>query len=216
REFLRGAGLPVCEAAPERRPLDLFAFFRDEAFVPCGIAARRTLARGAVASVQPCGLGSACERGAYVLAERAARAFGHERGLLQFELTETGTDLALVGVQAGFADLLGATHVARLAYGKSPLQAWLAHLAGAGGPFDEPALTPRATAGWLSLLPEQSGLFAGIEGLSRVRAVPGLADLWVEEPGRECAAGESDARPLGYLWAEAPDSAQLVERLLAA
>jgi hypothetical protein len=216
REFLRGAGFPVCEAAPERQRLDLFAFFRDEAFVPGGIAARRALARGAIASVQPCGLQLERERGAYVLAERAARALGLERGLLQVELAETDGELALVGLQPGFADLVGATHVARLAYGKSPLQAWLAHLAGAGGPFDELALAPRAAAGWLALLPERSGLFAGVDGLSRARAVPGLVDLWVEEPGRECAPGASEPRPLGYLWAEAPDPAQLVERLLAA
>ncbi len=216
REFLRGAGFAVCATAPERIRLDLFAFFRDGAFVPGGIAARRTLAHGAVASMQPSGLQPEREHGAYVLAERAARALGLERGPLQVELVETDTDLALVRLHPGFADLLGATHIARLAYGKSPLQAWFAHLAGAGGPFDELELTPRATAGWLSLLSERSGLFAGVDGLTRARAVPGLVDLWIEEPGRECAVGEFEPRPLGFLWAEAPDPAQLVERLLAA
>lgn len=209
-EFLRSAGFSVCAAAPEYARFDVFAFFRDGAFVPGGIAARRTLARGAVASVQPSGLAPE-----YVLAERAARALGIERGLLQVELAETPTELALVGLQAGYSDLLGATHVARLAYGKSPLQAWLAHLAGAGGPFDEPRLGSSAAAGWLSVHSERGGLFAGVEGQSRARAVPGLVDLWIEEPGRRCA-GESEPRPLGYLWAEARDAAQLVERLLAA
>lgn len=216
REFLHGQGFPVSTPAHERPRLDLFAFFRDGAFVPGGIAARRTLARGASASLQPSGLDPEHERSAYVLAERAARALGLERGPLQVELVETDTALALVTLHPGFADLLGATHIARLAYGKSPLQAWFAHLAGAGGPFDELALTPRAAAGWLSVLPERAGLFAGAEGLTRARAVPGLIDVCIEEPGRECAVDASAQPALGYLWAEARDPAQLVERLLAA
>jgi len=214
REHLRALGLPVRVAASERMLFDVFALFRDGAFVPGGIAARRTLARGDVASLQPSGLEPEREHGAYVLAERAARALGYERGPLQVTLVEAVADdpgLALVSLQPGFADLLGATHVARLAYGKSPLQAWLAHLVLAGGPFDELALEPRAAAGWLSLLSERAGFFAGADGQARARAVPGVADLWIEEAGRT-----QERSALGYLWAEAGDQRALAERLLAA
>jgi len=219
RAFLGSRGFAVREATAGRTCFDLFAFFRDGGFVPGGIAARRTLARGDVASMQPSGLDPERERNAYVLAERAARAMGVERGPLQVTLVEAEAGdpgLAFTHLQPFFADLLGATHVARLAHGKSPLQAWFAHLSGAGGPFDELALEPRAAAGWLSLAPEHAGFFAGADGVARARAVPGVVDLWLEEPGRELDPHAPEPRPLGYLWAEAYDQAELAERLLAA
>ncbi len=210
-------GIALAEREPgAARELDVFAFFRDGAFVPAGIALRRPCANGDTWSVQPSGLAPALERAAYVLVERAARALGFERGPLQACLAPTESGLALVALHPGYLDALGATHVARLARARSPLQAWFAHLAGAGGPFDEVALESRAAAGWLALAPERAGRFGGVDGQDRARAVAGVADLWIEEPGRELGSPEVETRPLGYVWAEAHDPEELEERLRTA
>jgi len=217
RALLAERGLALAGAADtDDIALDVFAYFRDGAFVPAGIARRRRLASGDTCSLQPSGLGHDAERALYVRVERAARTLGFERGPLQATLVECEGTPALRALFPGFADALGATHVARLARGKSPLQAWLAHLAGAGGPFDEVALEPRAAAGWLALAPERAGRFAGVDGIGRARALAGVVDLWFEEPGRELGSPEIETRPLGYVWAEAHDQEELEERLRAA
>ncbi len=217
RARLAASGLALANGpASDERELDAFAFFRDGAFVPGGLALRQRLASGDVTSVQPCGLAPELERDAYRLVERAARILGFERGPLQATLRAGPDGLVLAALHPGIVDALGASHVARLAYGKSPLQAWLAHLAGAGGPFDELALAPRAAAGWISLAPARAGRFAGVDGLTRARALPGLVDAWIEEPGRELGSPEIEERPLGYLWAEGRDGNELEDRLRAA
>jgi hypothetical protein len=65
-------------------------------------------------------------------------------------------------------------------------------------------------------MPSRTGLFAGVDGLSRARAVPGHIELAIEEPGRELAEPELEQRALGHLWAEAHDSQELRERLSTA
>lgn len=220
RAHLAQRGIALAEREPgAERELDVFAFFRDGAFVPAGIALRRTHANGDISSVQPSGLAAALELAIYVQVERAARALGFERGPLQATLShggQAGSSPTLVALHPGYRDALGASHVARLARARSPLQAWFAHLAGAGGPFDEVALEPRAAAGWLALAPERAGRFGGIDGVTRARAVPGVVDLWIEEPGRELGSPEVETRPLAYVWAEAHDPEELEERLRAA
>jgi hypothetical protein len=214
RAALGACGVPVSGPDPSGgRELDLLGYFRDGVFVPGGLAARRALASGDVVSVQPSGLAPERARAAHQLAARAARALGVERGLVQVTLCATEEELRVVRLLPALLDLTGALHVAPLAYGKSPLQAWLAHLAGAGGPFDEPVLEPRAHAGWLALACTRAGVFAGVDGVARARAVPGLVDLWLEEPGREIAPLGRETRPLGYLWAEGHAAEELEERL---
>ena len=217
REALVEKGLPVAHRpVAGERELDVLAFLREGEVVRSGIAERRTQPNGDVWSLQP-GVASAEEAlAAYVLVERAARQLGIERGPLSATLAGSGADLGVVALHPGFADALGATHVARLTHGKSPLQAWLAHLAGAGGPFDEVPLEVRAAAGWLSVAPDRAGRFAGVDGQSRARGLPGLVDLWFEEPGRQLASPELETRPLGYVWARAHDREELEERLRAA
>jgi len=196
--------------------LDVFAFFRDGAFAPGGIAARTVGARGTQRSLQPSGLSAEDEFAAHRLAERAGRALGFERGPLQVTLARRPGELVLVAVQPAFLDLLGAGHVAQLARGKSPLQAWFAHLAGAGGPFDEVARETRGAAGWLALFAERAGLFAGLDGLARARALPGVAGVLSAEPGRVLASPELEREPLAHVWATAHDREELAERLDAA
>lgn len=217
RTFLASKGLPVCAERPEGADaLDLFAFFRDGAFVPGGAARRSLLASGDECSLQPTGLAPEREHAAYALLERAARAAGLTHGPLQGTLIEHDGALALHQLWPGFADLVGAAQVARLALGKSVLQAWFAHLAGAGGPFDELALTARAAAGWLAVAPERAGLFAGLDGVASARALPGVVGLWSDEPGRMLASPELAQPPLGYVWVEGRDCAEVAARLQAA
>jgi hypothetical protein len=194
--------------------LVVLGFFRDGAFVPAGSARRETRSGGDVLGVQP-GLALASEaRAAYVLAERAAHCAGIEVGPLTATLAATPGGLAVVRLDAGFAEPVLATHVAPLAHGKSPLQAWCAHLADAGGPFDELPLDSRAHAGWLALhAPGLQGLFGGLAGAARARAVPGIATLWIEEPGRELGAPASAGAPLALLVASGDDREQLEDRL---
>ncbi|HEX6883595.1 MAG TPA: hypothetical protein VF530_09455 [Planctomycetota bacterium] len=213
RARLRERGFAVTEAAAET--LAVHAFFRDGGFVPCGLARRTTLAGGDLLCLAPGELTPAAARMALVTVERAARALGLEQGLLEARLVPEESGFALAGLAPTFTDLLGAAQVARLAYGKSPLQAWLAHLAGVGGPFDEPSTTPRGAAGWLAVAAPPRGVFAGIDHVTRARAL-GLADLWVDEPGRTLGPTGERARPLAYLWAAADDLGTVETRLRAA
>lgn len=217
RAFLAGQGLRVGGGENEGlAALDVFAFFRDGAFVPGGTARRTRLACGDELSVQCAGLAPEIERAAYTLVERAARSLGCEHGPLQATLVEEPDGLAVQALWPGFADLLGAAQVARLALGKSPLQAWFAHLTGVGGPFDELELSPRNAAGWISIAPDRAGMFAGLDGMSRARALPGVAGSWLEEPGRILVSPERAQAPLGFVWAEGADSSEVEQRLRAA
>ncbi|NOT31939.1 MAG: hypothetical protein HOP15_15950, partial [Planctomycetes bacterium] len=67
-----------------------------------------------------------------------------------------------------------------------------------------------------ALAPTRAGRFAGVDGLTRARDVAGVAGAWIEEPGRELGSPEIETRPLGFLWAEAPDQSELEQRLRAA
>jgi hypothetical protein len=217
RARLAQRGLALATAADYgARALDVFAFVRDGAFVPCGTSERHALPYGGELALQPAELDAERTRAAYVLCERAARALEWTHGPLQVTLLERGGELALAKIHPGFADALGSTHVARLAFGKSPLQAWFAHLAGAGGPFDEPVRVARAAAGWLSVAPDRAGRFAGIDGVLRVRALAGIEGTWVEEPGRELGAPADETRALALVWAVGHDREELEERLRAA
>lgn len=217
RDALRAQGFRVAEPSLDARSeLELFALFRDGAFVPAGMAVRHTLASGDVCSLQPGASSPAAAHAAYVLVERAARALGYEEGMLQATLVEEAGGPALLALHPGFLDLTGATHVARLAHGKSPFQAWFAHLAGVGGPFDDVPLASHTSAGWLSVTPQRAGLFGGIDGAARARALPGIEGLWLAEPGRTLVSPELPQPPLAMLWAQGHDRAEVEERLLAA
>jgi hypothetical protein len=213
RELWFAQGLPVLDDDTARSRYDVFAFFRDEAFVPGGIAERAELDGTSEVSLQPAQLSPEEARAAHGLVERAARTLGLERGPLQARLATGANGLALVSLAPAFVDPIGAAEVARAAHGKSPLQAWFAHLAGAGGPFDELPRESTAAAGWLALRAARAGLFAGIDGLARARALPGALDVWTEEPGREVGPSGPTC---GTLWFEAADRTELEERLRAA
>lgn len=111
----------------------------------------------------------------------AATTLGLVEGPVQATWQRSGLDFALVELVPAWLAAHAATHAARLALGKSPLQAWFAHLAGAGGPFDEMPAHPGHAIGFTTLagrLPEELG------DLGPVRRLPGVLEL-VREPAPE-------------------------------
>lgn len=205
REQWRAAGLPTSAPRPEDAGLEVTAFFRDGHDVPCGITERS----GDESAVQP-GLEPARAAEAHALARRAADVLGVAVGLVQVTLVPTPSGLAVARLFPGIADLVGATEVAPLAYGKSPLQAWFASLADAGGPFDSFPTRARAHAGWIALRAAQAGRLQGLAGLDRARRMPGVVDLCVDRPGRDVPR---PGAACGFAWAVAEDRTELEHRL---
>lgn len=113
--------------------------------------------------------------------ERAALALGLVEGPVQATWQRSGADFALVELVPAWLAAQAATHGARLALGKSPLQAWFAHLADAGGPFDEMPARARAAIGFTSL---SGRLPAELGDLGPVRRLAGVLEI-VREPAPE-------------------------------
>lgn len=136
---------------------------------------------------------------------RAATALGLTHGPVQAAWQRTRTGFALVELVPTWLAAHALTHGARLAHGKSPLQAWCAHLADAGGPFDEVPERTRAAVGLVTLagrLPEELG------DLGPVRRLAGVVDVV-----RECTS-ESPRRPARLtLVVEGRDRSELEHRL---
>ena len=219
REHWRAHGLVTNGSDEPRERFDVGGFFRDGAFVPAGCVERRALPLASRVSewgLCPPRLAGEELAQAFVLAERAARTLGITHGPVQVTLAAGERGLALIELFPGFRDAVAAAHVTPLAYGKSPLQAWFGALAEAGGPFDELPLAPTATAGWMAVLPERTGFFAGVDGAARARALPGVVDLWLEEPGREIDSLSEPAAVCGFVWARGDDRNELERRLRAA
>ncbi len=220
REVWQRHGLPVADGrTASGQQLVVQGLFRDGAFVPGGISERSfaPLLPGLPGiSLSPAGLAAHARQDAHELTERAARALGIDTGPLEARLARRDEGLLLLELVPCFRDAVTAALVAPLCYGKSPIQAWLAALAGAGGPFDEMPVEPRAHAGWMSIAPERSGVLAGYEGLERARSAPGIAGLYVEEPGRELHALRGEDAVCGYLWGQAGTPLELEYRLRSA
>jgi len=221
REQWRAAGLPVVDekSEPATRWRTVCGYFRDGALVPAGVSDHLYLGsaeRRAPWSAQPSSLDESERARCFTLAERAARTLGIELGPVEVRLSWSLREPELVSLFPGFADVVGACCVAPLVYGKSPIQAWMASLTEAGGPFDSMPLEPLCSAGWLAIRAEGAGIVGGFEGVARARALPGVVDLWLEEPGREVGHGlaPEGGSTCGYLWARADDAAEL-ERCLA-
>jgi hypothetical protein len=213
REALRAAGFD-CGDTLDAPAFELFAFFRDGALVPGGSARRLHAGEGDELCLQPSGLGAAELAGAYRSLERAAQALGLTRGFVQATLRKTEGGWSFARLVPGVLDLLGASEVARLAYGKSPLQAWCAQLCSAGGPFDEPLLASEHHAGWLRLQTTRGERFAGLDGAARARALPGIRALTIDESSD--APLERGTRTLAHIVAVALDECELEQRLRTA
>lgn len=215
-EDATGGGVLV-ETQLRGRHLDVNAFFRDGAFRPAGILDRHFSAEPHCVPVwgaQPSTASPEEERAVYELVEAGARALGILDGPLKADVVLTADGPALLEMAPRFHGDVSSAWVSRLAYGKSPIQAWFATLAGAGGPFDE--MPPRAerVAGWMALLPEQPGVLQGFEGVERARRAPGIAEvLLLRGPGHTIETLGDNRAVCGFLWAEGRDHRELEERL---
>lgn len=145
---------------------------------------------------------------ALVLEQRtaaAATALGLVEGPVQATWQRVGLDFALVELVPAWLAADAATHAARHALGKSPLQAWFAHLAGAGGPFDEMPTHPRAAIGFTSLA---GRLPAELGDLGPVRRLAGVLEIV-----REAAPGAPRHPARLTLLVEGRDRPELESRL---
>ncbi|HED66721.1 MAG TPA: hypothetical protein ENJ09_14345 [Planctomycetes bacterium] len=137
-EVLRQSGLPIVAADVRGSRFELDAFFRpDGSFVPCGVMApagsrEDSLADGAM----PSGLTAEDERALFSLMESAARRLGLEHGPLGAHAVLGPDGPALIELLPAFRGELQTCRITPIVHGRSPVQAWFASLAEAGGPFD--------------------------------------------------------------------------------
>ena len=179
RSLLAPLGLATTSEDAHAPAFEVLGSLRDGSYARGCVVER---SGDALVTFLPAALGS---DEALALEERtaaAARALGLTQGPVQATWQRTAAgEFALVELVPAWLAAHAATHAARLALGKSPLQAWFAHLADAGGPFDEMPARPRAAIGLTTLagrLPEELG------DLGPVRRLPGVLEL-VREPAPE-------------------------------
>lgn len=211
-----GGGVLV-EAQLRGRHLDVNAFFRDGSFRPAGILDRRFSPEPCCVPVwgaQPSTASREEEAAVYRLVEEGARALGLDQGPVKADVVLTEDGPALLEMAPRFHGDVSTAWVSKLAWGKSPIQAWFATLADAGGPFDEMPARPERVAGWMALLPEHPGELVAVEGVERARRSPGVADVLVLRNRGHVVETLGDNRAVcGFLWAEARDHEELEERL---
>jgi len=216
RETWNAAGIP-CDDVRAECCLEVNGFFRDGSFQPAGIFERGSfggVGGGLAWGWQPCALESDDTRRVYELLERGARALHVEEGPVMGIVTLG--NFRLLALRPRFHEDARTSHVSPIVYGKSPLQAWFAHLADAGGPFDEMALEPACCGGWLAILPEHSGRFQGIEGLDQARRMPGIVDVILRRPPFTVTGLTDERSVCGYLWAEGRSRSEVEYRLRSA
>ena len=212
------AGGPVLLEAWAAGPrLGVNAFFRDGAYIPCGLAEyflssapHRIPTRVAM----PSGRTRPERRCIHALIERAVRAAGLHCGPVKADLVWTGDGPRLLDVAARFQDEATSVHTSPLVYGKSPVQAWLATLADAGGPFDTMPTEPREAAGWAAILAPRPGTLAAIRGVEAARGMDGIEDVTlVRRPGDVIRDLGDESAVVAYVWARGWDAAEVQTRL---
>ena len=204
---------------PGRR-LGVNAFFRDGAYIPCDVHERflspephRLPVRGAL----PTSLERPEARTVHALVEHAARALELTVGPVKAEVIWTDDGPLVCELAPRFHDDVVTAYAARLVYGKSPVQAWLAALVDAGGPFDTMPTKPWQHAGWLAIVPAEAGVLHGVFDVERARAVTGVEDVAVlREPGHRIRNLGDASAVVGCLWARGWDAGEVEERLRTA
>lgn len=199
-----GGGVLV-EARLEGRHLDVNAFFRDGVFRRAGILERSFSDAPRCVPLwgaQPARASEEEERAVWELVEAGARALGIDRGPLKADVVLGPDGPALLEMAPRFHGEVSTAHVSRLAHGKSPIQAWFAHLADAGGPFDEMPQEPERVAGWMALFPGTTGVLRAVRGVERARRVPGVSEVLLTRPEGWTVETLDDNRALcGFVWA---------------
>jgi len=206
--------------------LDVNGFFRDGAFVPGGVLERFSSPPPhpvPISGMQPAGLSAGQAREVYELVERAARALDLHVGPIKADVVWCASGPAILTLAPRFHDDVTTAHVTPLAHGKSPIQAWFATLADAGGPFDAMPLGDElrteadSAAGWMAIFPDATGELAEVAGLDAARRLPGIAAVTLHRPrGHTITSLADDTSACGFLWATGRDAAEVESRLRAA
>jgi biotin carboxylase len=200
--------------------LDVNGFFRDGAFVPGGLLERFFSPpphHVPLWGLQPARLSTGQTREVYDLLERAARALGIHVGPVKADVVWCASGPALLELAPRFHGDVSTAHVTPLAHGKSPIQAWFATLAGAGGPFDDQPITAGSAAGWMAIFPDETGELAEVAGLEAAQRLPGIAAVTLLRPHGHTITNLTDNTSVcGFLWATGRDAAEVESRLRAA
>lgn len=210
---LKALGLPhkqASELSPRARRIRAQAFFRDGDFVRGGLQElifpdSRGETFGFMGHLE-----AALEDELYALVEDAARALALDSGPITADLAIDDPEQQLLGLRPGFDDSLMGSYLAPLALGKSPIQAWFAALAEAGGPFDAMPHRPLCCAGRMLMRAEMSGIFGELSGLERVRKRQGI------EGARALVRAGAPILPgtaVAVIWAVGDDAMQVRGRL---
>ena len=153
----------------------------------------------------------------YELVENAARALELVVGPVKADVVWCASGPALLELTPRFHGDVSTAHVTPLSHGKSPIQAWFATLADAGGPFDEMPARARRAAGWMALFPQEIGALSEVRGLEAARRLPGVEAVTLIRPrGHEITRLTDNTAVCGFLWATGRDAAEVESRLRAA
>ena len=215
-EARRFSDTVVVERRVEGLHLDVNGFFRDGAFVPAGLLERHFDPRGTnvpVYGTQPAGLTGAEAGRIYRLVEEGARQLGIDTGPVKADLVLGAEGPVMYELAPRFHGDVSTSHVSPLVYGKSPVQAWFAHLAEAGGPFDEMPLVPLAVGGWAALLADETGELEAVEGRERARRLPGIEQVFTRRPGFQVVSTEDNRAVCGFVWARGRSREEVEARL---
>ena len=214
-----GAGVLV-EKRLEGRHLDVNAFFRDGGFRPAGILDRHfTPAPHCVPiwGTQPSTATAEEVQAVYSLVEEGARALGLEVGPVKADVIWTENGPYLLEIAPRFHGDVSTSFVSPIVYGKSPVQAWFASLADAGGPFDDMPARTEQIAGWMAVLPPHPGVVRGVHGLDQARAHKGIeAAFAIKSDGFRVHTLGDNRAVCGFLWAKGRTHQEVEEHLRAA
>ena len=210
---LKALGLPhkqASELSPRARQVRAQAYFRDGDFVRGGLQELISSDSQGETFGFLGHLEAALEDELYALVENAARALALDAGPITADLALDAQAQQLVGLRPGFDDSLMGSYLAPLALGKSPIQAWFAALAEAGGPFDAMPQRTLCCAGRMLVRAEMNGTFGELNGLERVRTRQGI------EGARALVRTGSPILPgtaVAVIWAVGDDALQVRGRL---
>ncbi len=221
----RERGIPVAQdehASPGTRTFSVEGFFHDEVYVPGGAGERFDVSAANPAGIRgsiPAEIGAVLEslhgpESLYEIVEQGARALGIAAGPVCARVRHTPQGPELLALSPRFDCGPFTAHATAFAYGKSPLQAWFAALAGAGGPFDVMPDRPERSAGWLALPATREGVLIGIEGADRARALPGCERILRLLPlGTKLRVTDDERGWVALAFASGKDAREVEERL---
>jgi hypothetical protein len=205
------------EADAGARVVSVEGFFRDGVYVPGGIGERFGVSaacpageRGSVpAEMDP------AERGTlHDLVERGARALDLVQGPVCARVQLSANGPELLALTPRFDCGAFTAHTTAFAYGKSPLQAWFAALAEAGGPFDGMPSGPERSAGWLAVRAAREGVLRSVEGAERARSLPGCERVLRLLPaGAKVRPADGERAWVAIAFASGKDALEVEERL---